>query len=166
MARTDDLVAAVASLQQQVAQLQSLGASRWGAPHPATAWGEVAYAQATTTQSGIGATVTNLTSLTVTFTALAGRKYKTTGYLPFISQNTATGAQDLYITDGSNNLKQRATNKLLAAIFAPVTIILREVPGAGSVTRKLRLSTSSGTVDSLADPAYPAFILVEDIGPA
>ena len=53
-------------------------------------WGIMGYAQATASQSGI-TTETNVTGLSVTFTADSTRYYKTTIYTFSALQNTAAG---------------------------------------------------------------------------
>jgi hypothetical protein len=127
----------------------------WGA-----AWGRVAYAQATADQGSI-TTDTDLTSLTVTLTLLAGRNYKVVGHGiagSSVSTDTVVG----YIRDGASAIGRWHQ--------AAGTIIGSEggvwVTGSGSKTYKLTLErTGSGSATSYAAAAYPAFIEVVDYGP-
>jgi hypothetical protein len=124
----------------------------------------VATASVTANQTGISAEA-NLTSLTVTFTAVTGRRYKTTGYCKVIQQ-TSGGSPSVFITDGSN---VHSTEWIIAqetGFQATANPIAVETISAGSVTRKLRASTTASTMDMNASATAPAFILVEDIGPS
>jgi len=124
--------------------------------------GVMAYAQVTANQTGIS-TVVDLTSLTVTFTAVAGRRYRITGY-GRVKQNTSSGFVTMTITNAANT-QQSASQILMVAteVGQPMPTFI-VVPGAGSVTYKLRLTTNTATCDLEAAATAPAFILVEDIG--
>lgn len=134
------------------------------------AWGTVGYAQVTAAQSGI-TTQADLTGLSLTWTAIANRRYK----IRFYGEINGSVAGDLliaYITDGANVAQQRHIITVPALVagtgYSTITMELVQTPSAGSVTRKARLERNSGTgTASLnAGSALPAFILVEDIGPA
>jgi len=135
-----------------------------------TAWGTIGYAEVTASQSSI-TTITDLTGLAITWTALANRRYRTSLFAE-INSTVANDLAILYITDGSNNVRRRLplhmppTLSGAAYTFASAAVV--EVPGAGAVTRKLRLERNVGTgvVALFAAATSPAFILVEDIGPA
>ena len=128
--------------------------------------GVVAYAEVTANQTGFTSTASDITSLTATWTAVAGRRYRITGHLGCAQQNTSGGFWNLQITDASNTIQALAPHSLAVGEQAPITAFEVVVPGAGSITRKLRARTSAGTGDVLASSARTAFILVEDIGPA
>jgi hypothetical protein len=128
--------------------------------------GQVAYAQRTTDQTGFNSTAADITSLTVTWTAPAGRRYKITGHLGCAQQNTSAGFWNLQITDGAGTILALAPHSLAATEQAPITAFEIVSPAAGSVTRKLRARTNAGTGDVLASSGRTAFILVEDIGAA
>ncbi len=130
--------------------------------------GRVAYAEVTAQQNTI-TTVVDLTSLSVTWTAAAGRRYR----VSFAAEINGTAAGDLailYVSDGAGTSKKRHVVTVPALTagsgYSAVSGALIEVPGAGSVTRKLRLerNAGSGTVGLFAAANSPAFILVEDIG--
>ena len=130
-------------------------------------WGVYGYAQVTANQGSI-TTITDLTSLSVTFTAVANRRVRVVGYIE-VTSTVLDGAFELFITDGSNTAIKRATGPILsttAAVTVPIEIVV--TPGAGSVTYKLRLqrTSGSGTYTMSAGATNPAFICVEDIGPA
>lgn len=127
--------------------------------------GRVGYAAVTASQTTI-TTVVDLTSLTTTFTAAAGRRYRISAGCKVLSTIVGDAIQ-LQITDGSGTVLQNAeminqsgsTGQSMAC-SVPV------VPGAGSRTYKLRMLRTAGTgsVSMIAGSTAPAFILVEDIG--
>lgn len=126
--------------------------------------GTVGYAERTTDQTTITVQV-DITSLTVTWTAVAGRRYKITGKVE-VTSTAADGAYVLVLTDAANTSKQRATDACLTTSGRTVTLTHVEEPGSGSITRKLRLSKAGGTgsLTAGAAAASPAFLLVEDVG--
>ena len=70
----------------------------------------------------------------------------------------------LTIANGSNTQQATWQSTTISGYQYQATAMFVVVPGAGSVTYKLRLSTTAGTVDMQAFAASPAFILIEDIG--
>jgi len=133
--------------------------------------GFIAYAQRGANQLlSDSSSVQDLSSLTVTFTALANRRYKITGHAGFAAVNN--NARWLgYIRKGSTTIGRfgqiigydsgnNATGMLDGCVI--------DSPSAGSVTYKLSAERIAGTGDatSAAAAENPAFILVEDIGPA
>lgn len=132
-------------------------------------WGPVApVAQATAAQATI-TTVADLTSLSITFTAVANRRYKVT--VKSIVQCTVSGASAiLTLCDASNTILNTmyftapAANGIGDASFTHDTTT---PSAAGSYTFKLRLALNSGTgsVSSFAAATAPAQLTVEDIGP-
>jgi hypothetical protein len=128
-----------------------------------TAWGVVGRASQTAAQTGIS-TVVDVTGLTVTFTAVADRVYRVEGMVR-LDQVTSPGLTTLTITDGANN-QLAATQRTLSVQRDTLNILFYATPAAGSVTYKLRLTTTAGTVSALGAPTSPNVLIVEDIGPA
>jgi hypothetical protein len=128
-------------------------------------WGIMGYAQATANQTGI-TTETNVTGLSVTFTADSTRYYKTTIYTFSALQNTAAGYAEFKITDGSNVQKQSGVIYQGAGVQSPLCVSVVETGLSGSVTRKARALTNAGTLTLAASATSPMFIVVEDIGQA
>jgi len=128
--------------------------------------GKMGYAQVTATQGSITTPVVDLTSLTLTFTALASRYYRVSGFGLFAS----TVADDMFtvtITDGAGTQLQQASIQLRVANVSQLWTIQYVVqPGAGSKTYKLRSvrATGTGTGTLTAGATFPNFILIEDIG--
>lgn len=131
--------------------------------------GTVDYAIKTSDQNITGAGPTDITSLTVTFTAVAGRRYKITGHcdvadvdegdqwVGLVRTSAATIGRFGRIRGGVGSPSEDATTFDGSVVH---------VPGAGSVTYKLSLERISGSsdVDVIAAATNPAYILVEDIG--
>jgi hypothetical protein len=128
------------------------------------AWGELGYAQVTAAQTGI-TVETDLTNLTTTVTVGASRKVKITGYGIF-TRTVADGVTQLRIKEAGTTI-QIANIRNAAVSGQTAAAVIRRTPSAGSITYKLTLSmpTGTGTAGLSADPLFPAFILVEDIGP-
>lgn len=128
-------------------------------------WGIMGTASTTTPQTGIS-TIADLTSLTVSFTAVTGRRYKTTVQTK-LTHSAAVGIPALSIADGSNVQSNALTQTMQASSAAVGLVIAVETISAGAVVRKARLvETFAGTVDSAASAGQAAFIVVEDIGPS
>lgn len=157
------------SLRPTGAVIYETDTGRWlfwtGSDWAALSSSTVGYAQIVANQTGI-TTITDITSLTVTFTAVAGRRYRITGSA-FLLTTVSGDVASLVIADGAGtqlnssqvDLRSSSTD-IRGHVFAVV------VPGAGSKTYKLRASRVSGTgsISVDAGATYPAFILVEDIG--
>lgn len=128
--------------------------------------GYITGATTTTTQSGItSGTYTDVTGLSVTWTAVAGRRYKISASLR-CTQSTAVGVVEVLITTGAGTQVHRDSMTLgvnESASFNPWTVV---TPSAGSVTYKVRFVTFSGggTVATTLDATQVGRIMVEDIG--
>lgn len=129
-------------------------------------WGTIGTASNATgvSQTGI-TTVTDLTSCSVTFTRVAGRKYRTT-FTATLQQVTTGSTPNLQMTDGSNVVLNAPGLTLAAAAFGSVTSFYDHSGSAGSVTHKLRGITSAGTLSVLHTSSNPSIISVDDIGPS
>lgn len=126
-------------------------------------WGRVAEGLSTTNQTISGAT--NITGETATWTAVANRRYKVTVTAPYWQKATANGFGYARLVDGSNvedtHLREWANiNEYRSQALS------WEITGlsAGSVTRRLRMEASAGTI-IVAGASSPQYIIVEDIGP-
>jgi hypothetical protein len=130
--------------------------------------GLAAYAQATASQASV-TTVVDLTSLSVTFTALAGRYYLIEA---FATVHSSSGGDvcGLIIANSANTvLAQGFAVSNTNAVGTALNVSLRVTPGAGSITYKLRGLRAAGSVGNLTyqpDATTPSFIMVTDIGPA
>ena len=129
-------------------------------------WGVVGRAQKTT-DTGVSTTATDVSGLSITFTADSTRLYKLS--ITAFGENTGSGSYytEALITDGSNNIKQRirggADN---TSVYYQLSGFLYETGLSGSVTRKIRVNTNTNASNILGNAAYPFQFLIEDIGPA
>jgi hypothetical protein len=119
------------------------------------------YAQVVANQAGISAEV-DLTSLTVTVTTLAGRRYRITGKCRFV-QNSSTGSPILSVKEDGTTIDASPLSQEATFLGALIVISIR-TPTAASHIYKLTLQDTAGTVDMVAATTWPAYILVEDIG--
>lgn len=89
---------------------------------------------------------------------------RVTGYIP-AQQVTTAGLSIGHIRESTTTLNRDFLTVAASDFFTlyPVAIL---TPSAGSHTYKLSLETSAGTVETEPVATGPAFILVEDIGPA
>lgn len=130
--------------------------------------GVLAYAQATTSQSGIS-TVATVTGLEVSGVTLEPNRYIRISGQVRIFQRTSAGTVTGFIntdTPSTNTSIGLFANHTLAAdgrALARGEVIITSSTG-GSRNFRLRLSTSAATVDTTAGASNPNYILVEDIG--
>ncbi len=128
--------------------------------------GWLGYVEVTSTQSGISS-ITDLTSLTLTVTVNASRRIRVTGHITCL-QNTGTASVKGRIRESSTTLQMFMDDTLTSGERRTKEGSVVLTPTAGSHTYKLSLETSSNTIDMVAaaaDPG-PAFLLIDDIGPA
>lgn len=126
------------------------------------------YAQITANQTTITTTV-DVTGLTVTFTAVAARRYQVLVQVE-VSVDNVTAIPLVIITDAANTQKGRGVVSTLSATGSAHTLrfSVNETGLSGSTTRKVRASRAAGAgnVSIEAGATFPAFICVTDIGPA
>lgn len=127
-------------------------------------WGVMGYASATANQSITA--LADVTSLTVTFTAVSTRIYKTTIFIPIVQQTTANGYGQLYLANSSNTQLQWAQEYRLTNYQSFMTLTFVESGISGSTTRKARAEASGGGITLYGAAANPMQIVVEDIGQA
>jgi hypothetical protein len=125
--------------------------------------GFIAEATATASQNTI-TTVVDLTGLSVTWTALPGRRYRIEGRAHFQAASGAPSAI-LQITDTTPTLQRDAVILATTALPLFVTVDHEVEPAAGSVTYKLR-ALSGGTINMVASATRYASIRVYDVGAA
>lgn len=143
------------------------GATSGWRPPWNVAWGVLDYAQVTADQTGI-TTITSLTTLTTTATVPANRRIRTTISGEWLGQ-VLNDRHIVYIADGADvALRRQILDVADADSLNPFHLSYVEATTAGSITRKARMERSSGTgaCQLRASATNPAFILLEDIGPA
>lgn len=129
-------------------------------------WGRVATATMTTATSAV-TTVVDITGATVTWTAVANRRYKIS-LLVRTESSVANDKSTVSITDASNVILT-ATDRAHAVVNTgePHHVFWEETIAAGSTTRKGRVVRLSGTgnVKINAGAALPNYMTVDDMGP-
>lgn len=127
--------------------------------------GRVSSVSVTSSQGSI-TTITDLTSLTITFTAIASRYYEIRGMV-MVQSTVAADRVEVAITDGSNTYVSAASILTSTAnVDQSLNVFGLVSPGAGSVTYKLRALrvSGTGTVTMSASATRPALFLIKDIG--
>jgi hypothetical protein len=153
------------TLPSAVATGDVLTATNWNNAAVAAGGGFVAFASRTTSQTGVGTSATDLTGLSVTFTATSTRYYRVSVFLPMIIQDTAAGTPILQITDSAGTVINQATVSIPSASYrSPMFVMTFESGLSGSITRKARLLTSSNTCQTSVSSGSPALLIVEDLG--
>lgn len=131
------------------------------------AGGWIGYAEATANQTGIGAS-TDLTSLSVAVTVGPSRRIRITVWTSTIMTNT-NAAIALQIKEGVTTLTERQlapTSNVTIGDFITASVVLTPTTGAHTYKASMALAAGAGTVGSFASATTPAWILVEDLGPA
>lgn len=129
----------------------------------------VFYAQKTTDQSGI-ISITFITGLATTgvWTAVANRRYKVTCQIEII-QTVATDVWVLDLIDQSVpvGLKRctEPNNDVSSHTTTLIYVTNSSISGAKDWRIALTRAIGSGTLTAGAASTYPAFLLIEDIGP-
>ena len=130
-------------------------------------WGNVAEAKTSGNQTGI-TTEVDLTSLTVTFTAIANRKYRVSCSVA-TTQVTTNGRQQIKISTaatGAGTIIAASATVPSPLDFDQHTIIAPlQTPAAGSTSYHLRGLTAAGTMSINNSLPGPSTITVDDVGP-
>jgi hypothetical protein len=128
--------------------------------------GWLGYAEVTANQTGI-TTEVDLTSLTVTVTVGPARRIMVTGSTYLLSTVLSDRmAMAIYEGAGQLQIANVYASTSTDGYIAERSVIL--TPSSGAHTYKLtaRRVTGTGSVTSQAAATFPAWILVQDIGPA
>jgi hypothetical protein len=125
-------------------------------------WGVMGYdVGSTSDQTGISS-VTDITGLSVTFTAVSTRLYIAV-LTVCVSQQTSGGAVDLYLRDGASATVHRTTATLATNDAATIQICWPETGLSGSTTRKGSVSTSAGTMTVVGNASRNASLIIYDL---
>ena len=110
-------------------------------------------------------TIVDLTSLSVTFTGIAGRRYRVEGYL-LMQSNTNADSVNLLIRNGSNATLQQGIYYLETSAVAYMCTACTVIAATGSTTVKLsaQRQAGTGTITANGGGTFPAQLIVTDIG--
>lgn len=131
--------------------------------------GQIGYAQVAASQAGI-TTEVDLSGLAVTVDVPAGRRIRVTGRVQWQSDGTNDARTELRIYEDATTL-QNIRGHVHAASSGQLNTAEGAVivtPAGGSHTYKLTgaASATTGSISMGAATGIPAYILVEDLGPA
>ena len=127
--------------------------------------GWLGYNQVTANQTGISSE-TALTGLTVTVDVGADRRIKITAHGRF-TRTAADGVTQLRIKESTTIFQEvNIRNSTTAGETEQGIAVITPSEGLHTYHLTLTLVTGTGTVGLAASATVPAFILVEDIGPA
>lgn len=130
--------------------------------------GWIGYAEVTTTQTGIGTSATDLTSLTVTVTVGTSRRLRITGSGAFSQDTSGPHLVKGFIVEDGTIVGTFFDDVIPQDTRASDENSRVRTPSAGSHTYKLQAITTTDTCQFVVGTANPSpgFILVEDLGPA
>jgi hypothetical protein len=150
--------------QKDTDQLLIWDGSAWYPPKN-TSWGYLTQATKSVTQSVT--TEADLSGLSITWTAVANRKYRITVFFSGAGL-TGSGVTSVYITDSSNNKLSEFICYSVNGEYLSGTSTVIVSPSAGSVTYKARAFSNQGFnfYSTAVRTELAPFINVEDIGPA
>ena len=123
-------------------------------------WGYIGQVQLAADTGSIAATA-DVTGLTVTWTTVQNRRYRTV--LDVQGNDGASSDIGYAITDGSNTvLKTERHTTGASGVSHQVLMYLETAASSASATRKARVV--AGTITTLGASGYASSILVEDLG--
>lgn len=128
-----------------------------------TAWGTVGYAAQTSTQTGF-TTETDISGVSVTFTPVSGRRYRSTLRVP-VADCAAVSTLAGLIYNGATRVGQ-GNQSIAAGAGTNHTVQAIHTGLSGSTTLKGRFISTGGSATLTATADIPIWLLVEDIGPA
>jgi hypothetical protein len=131
--------------------------------------GIMAFRNRTANTGVIAAGVDTVTITAISFTAEAGRYYRITYYEPQLTFGAGHTYTDMAIRNGTT-----AAGTLLALGAPNGTTTVRNSDSviavatfsAGTVNVVATMTPNGGTVNGTAGATFPAFLIVEDIGPS
>jgi hypothetical protein len=125
--------------------------------------GAIGYSTRTTDQAGFNSTATDLTGCSVSFTAVAGRRYRVSSFVRCL-QGGANGQCEVYLANAANTVFGSTDESHINGEYRTHRSEAIIVPGSGLYIAKIRVYVSAGTVTVASSAAVPSWILVEDIG--
>ena len=129
-------------------------------------WGFIGEASRTSAQSGITTAITDVTSLSVAFTAVANRVYLVTGGA-LLEKATNAGSGLLYLTTGGNVVVRNLVDQKMgiADIHSVSWAVHVTGTAAGATTFKLRAQSGVATSLTIRGDAITTLMAVYDVGP-
>lgn len=132
--------------------------------NPAGAYGGTQLARATRATSDTNkTTVADITSMSVSFTLTQTRWVLFLAEV-YMTQNTAGGTAQLFLTDSLNNIIKQGVATLVAAASQSLSIAVSLQLAAATHTYKLRATTTAGTLTPVASSGELMFLAAYGMG--
>jgi hypothetical protein len=129
-------------------------------------WGVMGTVYRTTADVVIGTTGTDITGMSITFTAVAGRLYRASWGCS-ARKETAAGYTQISFTDSSNALYGYSIGYTISGNFVNLSgVSIISGLTAGSKTFKLRGVSENNTATFFANANAPLQLIIEDMGAA
>lgn len=132
-------------------------------------WGRVAQGTKVAAQNGFSAIV-DVSSLTVTATAIANRRWRVTLYVPSITQLTGAGTVTLELqtlASGAGTRIQAGINSLVTNGICDIGMVAADITTvAGSTSFHARIATTTNTANITCAATSPGIITIDDVGPS
>jgi hypothetical protein len=129
-------------------------------------WGVVGTATRVAGDVTLGPAQTDITSMSITFTAVAGRIYRATWSVNAL-KNTTAGWTEAFFTDSANVIYGASIGYTIAGQWVNLSgVSLVSGLTAGSKTFKLRLQVENDTSLVVANSNLPCQLMIEDMGAA
>lgn len=131
-----------------------------------TGWGEVGRATVTSATTGVTG-FADITGLSVTWTAVASRLYRTEVKCRVESSNAGDAILVTICNTSNTILSEMDTVAIGTNLSQPHYVMYEAAASAGSNTLKARLGrTGSGVAKMNATSTFVAYMTVDDVGPA
>lgn len=132
--------------------------------------GVVGAAAVTASRMSSGSTVTDATDLSITFTAVAGRRYRARFYGGIFASGAGATQGIIIHANASNTILRQSFHLCTAQVNHAESTYEWNEPTGGTITRKIRIARNLGSSDNFGvfygNAAQAATYTIEDIGPA
>lgn len=129
-------------------------------------WGMIGYAQIVADQGPFAAAGADVNGLAVTVTVIANRRVRVSAQVALVANGGGNVGTSVIIKDTNGNVGQANGSIPSAGYWNTQTVTRIYTPPAGAIAYKVNVSGQvTGGVNIGAGPAYPSFLIVEDIGP-
>ena len=132
-------------------------------------WGRITQATKTAAQNGFS-TIVDVSSLTVTATAIAYRLWRVSLYIPSITQLTGGATVTLEIqtlASGAGTRIQAGINSLVTNGICEMGMVAADITTvAGSTSFHARIATSANTANITCAATSPGILTIDDMGPS
>ena len=126
-------------------------------------WGRVNGVVYTGAAQVIGASIVDLTGLSVPATLVVGRRYRV-AFTASVGQSVAQGISNIILADSTNAVLTQPGTLLVPGGYATITSFVEFVAAVTARTFKLRAVVGAGSLSILNTAATPSVLVVDDVG--